>query len=79
MQRRREPVRRELEVDGARLCFFEWGKARADQASILFAHATGFHARVWDATIDAIDAQPHAIAIDQRGHGRSSKQGPGRY
>lgn len=76
MNRRREPARRELDVDGARLCYFEWGELRADAATVLLAHATGFHARVWDATIDALDPATHVIAVDQRGHGRSSKQGP---
>ncbi len=76
MQRRREPVERMIDVDGTRLCLFEWGRPRADRATVLLAHATGFHGRVWDATVDALDTDTHVIAIDMRGHGRSDKQGP---
>jgi pimeloyl-ACP methyl ester carboxylesterase len=38
---------------------------------ILFTHATGFHARVWDRIIEQIPNQ--CFAIDTRGHGRSEK------
>ena len=44
-------------------------------ASILFAHATGFHARCWDQIIHRVPGA-HCYAIDMRGHGLSSKPGP---
>lgn len=37
---------------------------------MLFAHATGFHGRVWDAVIEHFPDR-HVISIDLRGHGRS--------
>ncbi len=55
------------------LCWFEW---RADLAgrepTIFLAHATGFHARVWDQLIAHLGDR-HVISVDQRGHGRSQK------
>ena len=41
---------------------------------LVFAHANGFHGRVWDAVIERLPAHP-AYAIDLRGHG-ASRAGP---
>lgn len=42
---------------------------------LLFAHATGFHGRCWDQVIRQL---PHrrCLALEARGHGRSSKPSP---
>lgn len=56
---------------GERLCYFEWGVPTAGKPSILFLHATGFHARIWDRVIAHLPADSHIIAPDLRGHGRS--------
>ncbi|MBY0344183.1 MAG: alpha/beta hydrolase, partial [Sphingomonadales bacterium] len=37
---------------------------------LVFAHATGFHGRVWDAIVERFPAHP-VYAIDLRGHGLS--------
>jgi len=74
MVQERAPQERRVAVDGGELCYFEWEGASRDVA--LFVHATGFHARVWDATIRALPAEQRAISIDQLGHGRSTKRGP---
>ena len=37
-------------------------------------HATGFHGRVWDQVIHHLPGR-HVIAVEQRGHGRSSGTG----
>lgn len=42
---------------------------------ILFAHATGFHGRCWDRIVRMFPGR-HCLAIDARGHGRSSKPEP---
>jgi pimeloyl-ACP methyl ester carboxylesterase len=63
-----------LAVNGAELCWFEWGQANSEP-TILLVHATGFHARCWDQVIVHLEDR-HVIAVDQRGHGRSSKDGP---
>ena len=60
-------------INQIELAYFEWGKSlRGVEPSILFAHATGFHARVWDQVIGLIGKR-HVIAVDLRGHGRSEK------
>ena len=63
-----------IAVRGIELAYFEWG--RRTGPTILMLHATGFHARCWDGVIRALGTDTHVIAVDQRGHGRSSKQGP---
>jgi pimeloyl-ACP methyl ester carboxylesterase len=45
---------------------------RGREAPILLAHATGFHARIWDQVIRHL-GERHVIPVDQRGHGRSEK------
>ncbi len=61
-------------VNGVRLTYFERGIAfRGQGPTLLFVHATGFHARVWDRIINDL-GDFHSISIDQRGHGRSEKK-----
>lgn len=43
----------------------------SDQPPLLLLHATGFHARVWDAVVAALPPGTHVIAPDLPGHGRS--------
>ncbi len=53
------------------LAYFEWhSELRGVQPSLLMAHATGFHGRVWDQIITRLPNR-HVIALEQRGHGRS--------
>lgn len=54
------------------LAVWEWP---GEGTPLLFAHATGFHGRCWDQVIRALPGR-RAIAIDLRGHGRSSKPEP---
>ena len=61
-------------VRGIELAYFEWGPRAGP--TILMLHATGFHARCWDGVIRKLGASMHVIAVDQRGHGRSSKAPP---
>ena len=51
---------------------WEWPGA---DPPLLFAHATGFHGRVWDRIIRQFPDR-RAIALEARGHGRSSKPAP---
>ena len=64
-------------VRGVQMVSFEWGPV--DGETVVMAHATGFHARCWDATVAALGAGYRVIAVDQRGHGRSGKIGPFRW
>ena len=51
--------------------WFEWRpELRGKGPTLLFVHATGFHARLWDEIISHLPGC-HVIAVDQRGHGRS--------
>jgi pimeloyl-ACP methyl ester carboxylesterase len=54
-------------VDGTQLAVHHWPSDGAG-AALVFAHATGFHGRVWDAIIARFPDHP-AYAIDLRGHG----------
>ena len=61
-------------VNGLRLTYFERGMAhRGSSPTLLFVHATGFHARVWDKIINGL-GNIHSISLDLRGHGRSEKK-----
>lgn len=48
---------------------FEWA---GDGPTLFFAHATSFHARIWDEVIRRLPAR-HVIALDLRGHGRAEQ------
>jgi lipase len=54
------------------LAVWEWEGAGP---AIVFAHATGFHGRCWDQIIRMFPGR-RAVAVDFRGHGRSSKPQP---
>ncbi|WP_232003502.1 alpha/beta fold hydrolase [Sphingopyxis sp. FD7] len=54
------------------ICWFEWG-APSGRPSLLLLHATGFHARLWDAVVAELPPGTHVVAPDQLGHGRSAK------
>lgn len=54
-------------VAGTALAVHHW-PSDGSCAPLVFAHATGFHGRVWDAIIERFPDHP-AYAIDLRGHG----------
>lgn len=60
------------QVNDVTIVGFEW---EGDGPPILLAHATGFHARVWDEVVRRMPSR-RVIALDLRGHGRSSKPAP---
>lgn len=63
------PVTRFYPTGGIDLAVHEWA-SDGGGVPLVFAHATGFHGRVFDAIIEAFPAHP-AYAIDLRGHGQS--------
>lgn len=66
------PELRHLNANGLRLAYFEWhAEQRGNQPTLFLIHATGFHARVWDQVVARFAAR-HVIALELRGHGRSS-------
>lgn len=69
-----ECVEKNIVVNDTRITYFERGIAyRGRGPTLLFVHATGFHARVWDKIINAL-GNVHSISIDSRGHGRSENK-----
>jgi lipase len=67
------PRETRVRANGLEFGCFEWGAAhRGDGPTLLFVHATGFHARCWDPVIARLGAR-HMVALDLRGHGRSEK------
>jgi len=66
-----DPIQRQFASSHGDICYFEWGD-RSDQTMVML-HATGFHARCWDKVIAALPEDYHVIAVDTRGHGRSTK------
>lgn len=61
-----------ISVNGQQLAVWDWP---GEDPPLVFAHATGFHARCWDCIIRMFPGR-HRIALDARGHGRSSKPDP---
>jgi len=70
-----ELVENYISLNGTKLCWFEQGKKNAGDETFLLVHATGFHARCWDAIVRRMPGK-HIIALDMRGHGRSSDNEP---
>lgn len=58
-----------VSIDGIDLSHYEWS---GEPPSVLFVHATGFHARIWDQVITHLPGH-HCFAVDLRGHGFSGK------
>ncbi|MEP7290721.1 MAG: alpha/beta hydrolase [Chloroflexota bacterium] len=69
------PQLRYIESAGVTIALYEWGKPSKVHSTLLFVHATGFHARIWDQVIAELPGF-HALSIDLRGHGRSGKPSP---
>lgn len=67
------PILHRVETGAATLAVHEWhAELRGEGPSLVLVHATGFHARCWDAVIAAMGAR-HVLAVDQRGHGQSPR------
>lgn len=58
--------------------YWDWAPRRSPAlATVVFAHATGFHGRLWDAVIARLSPSWRCVALDLRGHGRSEAPDPG--
>jgi pimeloyl-ACP methyl ester carboxylesterase len=64
-----QPAERRVRSNGVDLCVFEWA---GEGPPVLLAHATGFHARTWDAVARRLPGR-RLVAVDMRGHGRSER------
>lgn len=59
-------------INNLDLQVWEWA---GDEPPVLLCHATGFHSRCWDQVVSRMPGR-RVIALDFRGHGRSSKPAP---
>jgi pimeloyl-ACP methyl ester carboxylesterase len=66
------PELRIVSANGEDLAVWEWP---GDGPPFVLAHATGFHGRCWDEIVRMFPER-RCLAIDKRGHGRSSKPEP---
>jgi len=66
------PILKTVPSGDLELAVWEW---EGDGPALLFAHATGFHGRTWDYIARMFPGR-RRVAIDFRGHGRSSKPAP---
>jgi pimeloyl-ACP methyl ester carboxylesterase len=71
------PIEHRVSLDDTFVTYYEWGTTQAGRPSVIFFHATGFHARCWDEVIRQV-GDIHAFAVDAVGHGRSGKPAPPR-
>lgn len=66
-----QPVTRTVRVNGINLTYYEWrAKPGNQEPPLLFAHATGFHGRTFDAIAEQFPDR-RVLSLDLRGHGRS--------
>jgi pimeloyl-ACP methyl ester carboxylesterase len=59
--------------DGVRIALHDFGGPRGSTAApvLLFAHATGFHGRVWEPMAWFLRDEFRCVSVDLRGHGMS--------
>lgn len=67
-----QPIRHKLHVNGLDLVVYEWPGAGDP---ILLIHATGFHARCWQAVVESLPGR-HVFALDMPSHGASARKPP---
>ena len=72
---RPDPVLQYFTGSKATLAYFDW-PGEAGAPVVMLVHATGFHGRVWDQVVHALPPKWRVLAVELRGHGRSSKGGP---
>ena len=56
---------------GETVALRDWGVPSADAPQVIFAHANGFCAPMWNRTATALAQHCHVLAYDARGHGAS--------
>jgi pimeloyl-ACP methyl ester carboxylesterase len=70
---KRSPRLRLVEVPSATIAVWEWD---GDDPPLFLVHAAGLHGRCWDQIVDRLPANRRVLAVDCRGHGRSSVPEP---
>jgi pimeloyl-ACP methyl ester carboxylesterase len=62
-------------VDSVRIAIYEYAANSHCGANLLFSHATGFHGRVFNTTINCMGNDFKCTSLDHRAHGQSSRNG----
>lgn len=66
------PTEHSIDLGDVTLTYAEWhADQRGKGPTLLFLHATGFHARIWDQVVTRLPAR-HTICLNLRGHGGST-------
>lgn len=65
------PTASTVQVRGYALRVWEWPSAGEPERTAVLVHATGFHARTWDAVVRQLPEEWRVFAMDMRGHGAS--------
>lgn len=66
------PIRHKLAIEGLPIVAWEWP---GEGDPILLVHATGFHARCWDAVVEVLPGR-RVFALDLPSHGGSGRRAP---
>lgn len=73
-----EPTSRFIEVEGVKLHYLDWG-GNPDKHTFLLLHGGAAHVHWWDSVAPLLVPHGRVIALDFRGHGRSSWANPPHY
>lgn len=65
------PTASTTQVRGYALRVWEWPASGDPARTAVLVHATGFHARTWDAVVRLLPEDWRVFALDMRGHGAS--------
>ena len=57
--------------DGAEIALWRWPQSKA-RPTVHWAHATGFHGRLYRPLLDELATDVNVLAWDMRGHGASA-------
>mmetsp|Transcript_76582 Transcript_76582/g.221344 ORF Transcript_76582/g.221344 Transcript_76582/m.221344 type:complete len:340 (-) Transcript_76582:161-1180(-) len=71
MASKAEPVLRRVQSQGRWLGVWDWPAHGPVRATIVLAHATGFHSRCWDEVVRRLPKSFRCLCVDLPGHGLS--------
>ena len=71
-----ELQRRDADVNGLNLSYFETASCMNQSKTILLVHGIACHGRMWDLILNKLTPTFRVICVELRGHGRSDKRRP---
>jgi pimeloyl-ACP methyl ester carboxylesterase len=69
-----EPITGFVDTNGVRLHYRDWG---GDGTPVVLLHGLSSNARIWDFVAPRLAGRAHVVALDQRGHGGSTRADAG--